>query len=109
MQHYKNAGLVLNLSRVDQWVETFGLTIIEAMAYGIPVIVPPVGGPSEIVGNNVEGYLISSYNTEQIANKIEALYQDNSLCMRLSQNAKLKSKKFDEATFYKQIIELLND
>jgi len=108
-QHYKNAGLVLNLSRVDQCIETFGLTIIEAMAYGIPVIVPPAGGPSEIVENNVEGYLMNSYNTDQIANKIKALYQSNSLCMRLSQNAKLKSKKFDEATFDKQIIELLND
>jgi len=108
-QHYLNAGLVLNLSRVNQWVETFGLTIIEAMAYGIPVIVPPVGGPSEIVENNVEGYLISSYNIGEIVDKIEKLYKDNSLCMQLSQNARLKSKKFDEATFKKEIIALLND
>lgn len=108
-QHYKNAGLVLNLSRINQCVETFGLTIIEAMAYGIPVIVPPVGGPAEIVENDVEGYLISSYNTEQIANKIEALYQDNYLCMQLSQNCKLKSKRFDEAVFNNKIIEILND
>ena len=108
-QHYKNAGLVLNLSRVNQCIETFGLTIIEAMAYGIPVIVPPVGGPSEIVQDDVEGYLISSYNTEQIVNKIEALYQDNYLCMRLSQNCKLKSKRFDETIFNKKILEILND
>lgn len=108
-EHYKNASLVLNLSRVDQWVETFGLTIIEAMAYGVPVIVPPVGGPTELVENNVEGFLISSYNTDQIANKIEELYNDKSLCKRLSQNAISKSKKFSEARFNKQIIEILND
>lgn len=108
-QHYEKASLLLNLSRVDQWVETFGLTIIEAMSYGIPVIVPPVGGPSEIVDDNVEGYLISSYNTEQIANKIDELYNDNSLCLRLSKNAKLKSKKFNEAIFNKQILKILND
>ena len=108
-QYYKKASLLLNLSRVDQWVETFGLTIIEAMSYGIPVIVPPVGGPSEIVDDNVEGYLISSYNTDQIVNKIDELYNDNSLCFRLSKNAKLKSKKFNEAIFKKQILEILND
>lgn len=108
-QHYKNASLVLNLSRIDQWVETFGLTIIEAMAYGIPVIVPPVGGPSEIVNNKVEGYLMSSYKTNDIANKIKALVVDTSLCMQLSQNAKLKSKKFSEATFNQQIIKILNE
>ena len=79
------------------------------MSYGIPVIVPPVGGPSEIVDDNVEGYLISSYNTEQIANKIDELYNDNSLCLRLSKNAKLKSKKFNEAIFNKQILKILND
>lgn len=108
-QHYEKASLLLNLSRVDQCIETFGLTIIEAMSYGIPVIVPPVGGPSEIVDDNVEGYLISSYNTDQIVNKIDELYNDNSLCFRLSKNAKLKSKKFNEAIFNKQILEILND
>ncbi len=41
---FRNASLVLNLSRVDQCVETFGLTILEAMAFGIPVIVPPWEG-----------------------------------------------------------------
>ena len=108
-QHYKKASLLLNLSRVDQWVETFGLTILEAMAYGIPVIVPPVGGPSEIVEDEVEGYLMYSYNTDQIANKIKELYKDKPLCMRLSQNAKLKSKKFNEAVFNKQILKIIND
>ena len=33
---YQWADLVLNLSRTDEWVETFGLTIIEGMAYGNP-------------------------------------------------------------------------
>jgi len=40
---YQKANLVTNLSRPDLWVETFGMTALEAMAYGIPVIVPPVG------------------------------------------------------------------
>ena len=31
--YYKQANFLLNLSRVDEWVETFGLTIIEAMAF----------------------------------------------------------------------------
>ena len=66
---YQQSSLLLNLSRVDECVETFGLTIIEAMAFGIPVIVPPVGGPVEIVTEGVEGYLISSYEEEKIAQK----------------------------------------
>ena len=68
--YYTQASLLLNLSRPDEWVETFGLTIIEAMAFAIPVIVPPVGGPIEIVTDGQEGYLISCYETDKIAEKI---------------------------------------
>ncbi|MBT3920025.1 MAG: glycosyltransferase family 4 protein [Flavobacteriales bacterium] len=107
-QHYKNAGLVLNLSRVDQCIETFGLTIIEAMAYGIPVIVPPVGGPAEIVTNGIEGYLISSYKTSSIAEKIKTLSLDKAEWSRLSKNALMRSKDFNEQVFNKKLIQVLN-
>lgn len=57
---YARADLVLNLARVDQWIETFGLTLVEAMSFGIPVIAPPVGGPAEVVTHGIEGYCIDS-------------------------------------------------
>lgn len=108
-KYYKSASLVLNLSRVDQWVETFGLTIIEAMAYGIPVIVPPIGGPAEIVEDNVDGFLISSYEIEKISKKIIHLFNNKSLCIKLSERAKLKANNFDESIFHKKILSILND
>src|SRR5690606_21533697 len=43
-QFYSKANLVLNLTIPDQCIETFGLTVLEAISYGIPAIVPPVGG-----------------------------------------------------------------
>jgi len=64
-QVYQQADLVLNLSLPNQWIETFGMTILEAKAYGIKVIAPPVGGPAEIVSVPEDGWLIDSrdYNT----------------------------------------------
>ena len=105
---YEQANLVLNLSRVDEWVETFGLTIIEAMSFGIPVIVPPVGGPTEIVTNNKEGYLIASYNITEIADKIRMLSNNESKCMALSKNARERALFFNEANFNKTILNVLN-
>ena len=105
---YNKASLVLNLSRVDAWVETFGLTILEAMAFGIPVIVPNVGGPSEIVTDGVEGYLMNSKNTNSIAKKIQVLSKDKAKWTELSKNALLRSKYFNQATFEKEIIKVLN-
>ncbi|MDC1505124.1 glycosyltransferase family 4 protein [Winogradskyella sp.] len=105
---YHKASLVLNLSHVDAWVETFGLTIVEAMAFGIPVIVPPVGGPTEIVTDGVEGYLISSHDTNNIAKKIKDLSLNTDIWSRLSENALLRSKYFNQETFEKEIINVLN-
>ena len=104
---YKNASLVMNLSRVDQWVETFGLTIVEAMAFGVPVIVPPVGGPTEIVRDDEEGYLISSYETLKISQHIQELANDEAKCLSLSQNARERVKVFNEAIFEEKITTLL--
>lgn len=106
---YTKASLVLNLSRIDEWVETFGLTIIEAMAFGIPVIVPPVGGPSEIVQDGVEGYCISSYDTDIITQKIINLSENHDLCNTLSTNAKHRCDDFSEAHFEQQILKVFHD
>src|SRR5690606_19093422 len=67
---YRKANLVLNLSRVDQCVETFGMTVLEAMSFGIPIIAPPVGGPSELVSDGFNGFLIDSRNIELLYEKI---------------------------------------
>ena len=105
--YYKNSQLVLNLSRVDQWIETFGLTILEAMAFGIPVIAPPLGGPCEIIREGKDGFLISSYDTSKIASTILELAKNDNLCMELSKNCKNQVKKFDSQTFKNNIIKII--
>lgn len=105
---YLTASLVLNLSRIDQCIETFGLTILEALSLGIPVIVPSVGGPTEIVTHEKEGYLISSYEIDTIAEKIEFLSKNPEKCMELSNNAKLRAHDFNEEKFNTAITQFLH-
>ncbi len=103
---YQRAKIVVNLSRPDQWIETFGMTIIEAMAYGLPVIVPPTGGPAEIVKEGF-GFTLSCYNLKEIAGVLSALYNRDELYKRLSENAAEEAKKFRSAKFNETIEDIV--
>lgn len=67
---YRQSDIILNLSNPNYCVETFGLTIIEGMAYGLPAIVPNAGGPMEVVENGNTGYVIDVTNAENISKYI---------------------------------------
>ena len=96
---YQKASVVLNLSRVDQWIETFGLTILEAMAFGIPVIVPPVGGPAELVEDGVQGYLVNSCASSFLHDRLMTLVNDEALCLRMSKACCKRADDFSPEVF----------
>lgn len=104
---YAKTSVLLNLSRVDQCVETFGLTILEAMAFGVPVIVPPVGGPTELADDDVEGYRVDSRDIDRLARRVVALADDPALCERMSEAARVRAALFTEEAFARGIREAL--
>jgi len=55
------------------WNEPFGRVVIEAYAFGIPVIASNIGGMSELVENNKTGLLFEASNSVDLANKITQL------------------------------------
>ena len=71
---YNRASLVLNLTNKRFAIETFGLTALEAMAAGLPVIVPTVGGIAEMVEDGENGYKIDSTDCAEIERCIENIY-----------------------------------
>lgn len=50
--------------------EVFGISLVEAMAYGIPCIANPVGGIPEIIRNGENGFLTDDISDQAIADKI---------------------------------------
>lgn len=105
---FKHADLVLNLSLTDEWVETFGMTILEAMSYGLPVIVPPVGGIAELVSDEFNGFKIDSKNVEIISGQIERIFSNKSFYNYLSFNAGKRAQEFSNRTFVSGIREAIN-
>jgi len=104
---YQRATIVINLSHPDKWIETFGMTILEAMTYGLPVIVPPVGGVRELVGEGINGFMADYRNLETIADHIRQLTNDPCLYQSLSEQALLRSKLFSPQHFKSSIRTLI--
>jgi glycosyltransferase involved in cell wall biosynthesis len=94
---YQRAKLVLQMSYPESCVEAFGLTILEAMVYAIPAIVPNAGGPIELVENGINGYTINPHDLDLIASKITELMENESLYKQFSEAALHKSCLFSES------------
>ncbi|RQO65272.1 group 1 glycosyl transferase [Pedobacter sp. KBW06] len=100
---YLNADLIVNLSRPEQWVETFGMTILEGMVYGLPSIVPPIGGITEVVENEIEGLQIDVANIHEVVWAIVKLSSNKSYYDKLAEAARKKAEKFSQQAFSNQI------
>lgn len=57
-------------------LETFGQTLQEAMATGLPVIAPAAGGPLDIVQQEVTGLLYSPYDNQALRSAAERLIEN---------------------------------
>jgi len=55
--------------------EAASLTLLEAMAAGLPVVVTNVGGNPEIVRNHIDGLLVPRHNDSALADALQTLLQ----------------------------------
>lgn len=105
---YARAHVVLNLSIPCGWIETFGMTLLEAMQCGRPVICPVAGGVLELVEADRQGYRIDSADKNLICATLERLSADTVLYKTLSAAAIKRSADFSNQTFRKKISHVFN-
>ena len=74
--------------------EPFGLTIVEAMALGKPVVAAAGGGPLEIVRDSVDGLLVTHGDATGLASAIIRLLGDAELAGRLGKAAQQRAREF---------------
>lgn len=104
---YNQSSIVLNLSDKNKVVETFGLTVLEAMSAGLPVIVPTVGGIAELVEDGVNGYKIDVQDLDGICKCIETVLSDEGIFLHLATGALERSKRFSEKEMVDCIVDIL--
>lgn len=90
-EYYRKSKMFVLTSRFEGLV----LVVLEAKSYELPIVSFDCDcGPSETIKNDVNGYIIKPFDTDEMANKIYSLIQDEKKCKEFSDNANLDMDKF---------------
>jgi glycosyltransferase involved in cell wall biosynthesis len=87
-QFYAQSGVYFCSARY----ESFGLTLVEAMQAGTPVVAPDTGSVAEILGNNVAGLKYASQNVESAVIQLKLLLAEPELARRLGEQGRQRAR-----------------
>lgn len=85
---------IIDVLIVPSKSESFGISVIEAQACGVPVIASNVGAINELIKNEENGLLFEFANEKDLAEKIELIEKDKDLRERLIKNGLCSVKEY---------------
>lgn len=87
----ENYNVFINTTNFDN----MPVSVIEAMALGLPIVSTNVGGMPYLIENNIDGLLVKPNNPNLMADAIIKIYNDHTLCAKIVLNAREKVEQFD--------------
>jgi len=92
--------------------EGLPMVLLEAKSWGLPIVSFDImTGPSDIIRDGVNGYLVDYGNVEGLADRIEFLMEHPQVCREFSDASQLEMEKFDRTeiirkweTLFSQVI-----
>jgi len=86
--------------------EGFGLTLIEAMAAGLPVVALDGGGNRDLVENGINGYLIAQPDAKLFAEKIINLLQNHQMRSDMGKYAAQFAQQFSMESYGEKLLDI---
>jgi len=103
-QLYENAAFLVIPS---EWYENAPMTILEAYAFGKPVIGSHIGGIPEMIDDEKTGMLFEMGDAGRLAECIGNLWSNKSLCRQMGHAARDKvEREFSSELHYEHLMEL---
>jgi glycosyltransferase involved in cell wall biosynthesis len=88
----------------SQCYESFGYSIIESYACGVPVVASDIGGAMELVDEGNTGVLFQPKNPSDLTKKISSLLEDRNRLLDMRQHALEKAKQlYTKETGYRNL------
>jgi len=118
-EHVRFLGLRKDVARLLPVADVFlltsisegiPLTVIEAMAAGLPVVSTRVGGLTEVVEEGVTGLLAAAGDDRALAKHLHDLAHDPALCRRLGQRGRLRAcERFSESQMHARYLHVYRE
>jgi glycosyltransferase involved in cell wall biosynthesis len=86
--------------------EGLPMSMLESMAWGLPVIVTPVGGIPEVITHKQNGLLVEPGNREQLVAAMQSLIRDEDLRISLGMAARQSVEGLDIHSYMKSLVEV---
>ncbi|HEX7004433.1 MAG TPA: glycosyltransferase [Trueperaceae bacterium] len=87
------------------WYEPFGITPLEAMACGVPVLGSAVGGLKSTVVDGETGFLVPPRNPEAIAERLAVMLREPKILARMRERALARAGEYT----WQRVTDLLED
>ena len=100
----ENYDIFINTTNIDN----MPVSVMEAMALGLPIVSTNVGGLPYLIENEVDGLLIPVNEEKKMAEAITTLLSNTDKAQELSKNAREKVEKFDWNMLKQKWQEILN-
>lgn len=86
--------------------EALGLTIIEAMAAGLPVVTLDGRGNRDLIVQGKNGYMVYEQDAERFADRILEIWNDKQKCQEMSNFAQNFARQYDIKPYVDRLLEL---
>lgn len=92
---------------LPSYYECLPMSVLEAMAAGLPIIATPVGGIPEVVENGSNGYLVPIGDIQSLADKIADLVVNYELRTTMGRRSRwIAERDFDAKSYVDKLVSL---
>jgi glycosyltransferase involved in cell wall biosynthesis len=91
--YYRSADVFVSPTRADTW----GVAVLEAMAFGKPVLCSKFAGSRQLVTHGETGFIFDPFDTLQLASYMARFIQDQGLAERMGARSHEKMAPFTPA------------
>jgi glycosyltransferase involved in cell wall biosynthesis len=92
---------------LPSYYEGFPHTILEAMAFGLPVIASDIGGVRDAIVDGQNGFIVPRYDDQTLSLRMRDLAGNPELCRTMSERNRKDVRQYDSSVVHRNLVRCL--